>query len=120
MGYRINFSNADFTIQNPEDALTTVNNEYGEDYSSLVEALDKTGRWQADERTSEPKELIITGFNGQKSGFGEEEILQVIAPYCQNGSYIEMTGEMGEKWRWIVQDDEIREITPEIEWGMET
>lgn len=50
-------------------------------------------------------------FNGEKYGGDETIILSSIAPYVENGSYIVMQGEAGERWKWKFVDGEIEEIS---------
>lgn len=55
-------------------------------------------------------------FCGEKKGGDEEVILGSIAPYVENGSYIEMEGEDGIVWRWCFDDGMIYEKYPTIIW----
>lgn len=54
-------------------------------------------------------------FIGEKLG-GDFNIFLAIAPVVENGSYIEMRGEEGDLWRWVVNDGVCKEITPTIIW----
>lgn len=49
-------------------------------------------------------------FNGEKYGGDETIILGSIAPYVENGSYIIMQGEDGERWKWKFVDGMIDEV----------
>lgn len=55
-------------------------------------------------------------FNGEKYSGDEVIILGAIAPYVENGSYIEMRGEDGEMWRWVFNNRNIEEKYPKIIW----
>ena len=43
-------------------------------------------------------------------------ILNVIAPYIEDGSYLQMYGEDGDIWRWCIKDNECYWKTPKIIW----
>ena len=45
-----------------------------------------------------------------------EEILNVIAPYVNDGSYMHMCGEDGEHWKWVFEDDKCHYKTSKIVW----
>ncbi len=45
---------------------------------------------------------------------------QSIACYVKDGSFIEISGEEGAKWRWIFKDNQCREIKAQISWSNET
>lgn len=66
----------------------------------------------------EADHLDIVGiyFNGEKYSGEEEIVLGAIAPYVEDGSYIEMNGEDGALWRWAFEDGECIEKTPLIIW----
>lgn len=55
-------------------------------------------------------DIIDIYFNGEKFGGDETIILGSIAPYVENGSYIIMQGEDGERWKWKFVDGVIEEI----------
>ena len=39
-----------------------------------------------------------------------------IAPYVEAGSYIEMYGEDGDKWRYVFDGKTVKEVYPKVEW----
>jgi hypothetical protein len=49
-------------------------------------------------------------FNGEKYGGDETIILGSIAPYVEDGSYIIMQGENGERWKWKFIEGVIKEV----------
>ena len=81
--------------------------------SDIKEAL-YMWRWEAEF----DKDGNIDGiqFRGEKYGCDEIVMLSVIAPYVENGSYIEMQGEDGELWRWVFNDGQCREVNSRIVW----
>ena len=46
-------------------------------------------------------DIYSTTFNGEKYTGSEITFLNAIAPYVREGSYIEMQGEEGERWKWF-------------------
>lgn len=47
----------------------------------------------------------------------QREFLSVIAEFCNEGSYIEISGECGDIWRWVVKDGQLYEVNPSIDWS---
>lgn len=116
MSYNISMIYADFTI-------------FAADIEKAFEAVCKLGsgfRWvrvntpwiptpwksfeQAMEAWRFPVEISpstgdVVGitFDGENEG-DEDELFSAIAPYVKKGSYIEMVGECGYKWRYIFTD----------------
>jgi len=64
-----------------------------------------------------PTEPNVIGikFEGENNG-SDKEIFEVIAPYVEEGSYIEMCGEEGEIWRWVFDGKTCVEKTPTVKW----
>lgn len=56
-------------------------------------------------------DIIGIYFNGEKYGGDETIILGSIAQYVENGSYIIMQGEEGERWKWKFVNGEVEEIS---------
>lgn len=46
----------------------------------------------------------------------EEEAFAKIAPYVESGSYLEMCGEDGERFRWIFNNGTFKEIIAKTIW----
>lgn len=66
---------------------------------TLAKAFD-AWRWQVEE---EDEDIVYIYFGGEK--LGDDEILfKAIAPYVEDGSFIEMSGEDGARWRWIFEN----------------
>jgi hypothetical protein len=67
--------------------------------------------------TQDDKEYVIgIMFEGEKSDSTEEEMFNVIAPFVKAGSYIEMQGEDGARWRWVFDGETCKEKNAEISW----
>ncbi len=59
--------------------------------------------------------IVDVGFLGEKL---EDDFMwfQSIAPYVRDGSCIEMTGEEGERWRWVFENGKCEEVHAHITW----
>lgn len=54
-------------------------------------------------------------FVGEKRG-DDDILFGALAPFVEDGSYIEMQGEDGERWRWIFAKGTMRRRTPKVVW----
>lgn len=68
--------------------------------TSFEEAMEECG-WTIEQNENGDYDSIY--FSDEKYGDNEIE-LEAIAPYIENGSYIQMRGEEGDIWRWIFKD----------------
>jgi hypothetical protein len=60
-------------------------------------------------------DIIGVDFQGEK--IGEEKFLwNALAPFIEPGSYIEMQGEDGERWRWTFDGKTCTEIQAKVTW----
>jgi len=72
---------------------------------TLLDALD-VWRWEAD---MDENGICDISFTGEK--YGDDQILfDAIAPYVEDGSYIQMCGEEAEIWRWIFKNGKCCEV----------
>lgn len=125
MGYMIWQAGEQFSIaaEHKDDALAAVKAATTPGYAwvdtegvqsarTLEEAL-RAWRWMG---TSEDSgDISGIEFKGEKAG--DDEILwSAIAPYVTSGSFIEMVGEEGERWRWKFDDGECREVIAKVVW----
>lgn len=46
----------------------------------------------------------------------EEILFNLLAPFVKDGSYIEMFGEDGERWRWTFNNGQFKTITAKVVW----
>lgn len=66
-------------------------------WAHIKNAMDE---WRYPCKIDSDGNVVKIEFDGEK--IGQEEILfNAIAPFVESGSYIEMTGEDGAKWRWV-------------------
>lgn len=66
----------------------------------------KAWRWEPD--LNEEGDIVYLSFIGEKSG-QDDVILNAIAPYVKEGSYISMRGEDGALWQWFFDGKELKE-----------
>lgn len=59
--------------------------------------------------------IICLRHTAEKLG-NEAVLFSAIAPYVKSGSFIEMTGEDNQLWRWIFTDGTLKKIEPKVEW----
>jgi len=60
--------------------------------------------------------VIDLDFAGDKLAYDEDKMFQKIAPFVEDGSFIEMRGEDGAMWRWVFSDGKVREIKSKVIW----
>jgi hypothetical protein len=78
-----------------------------------VKAIIRAWRWEP--KFDENGNICGINFDGEK--YGDDGILfNAIAPYVEAGSYIEMVGEDGAKWRWIFDGETCEEKQATISW----
>ena len=68
-----------------------------------------------DEGTYEGSVIGIS-FEGEKSG-SEEFLFNAIGPFVAPGSFIEILGEEGERWRYVFDGSACRRVEGKVEWG---
>lgn len=81
--------------------------------STLAEALT-AWRWDATECPMGSGIADIT-FTGEKWG-DDNIVFDAIAPFVRAGSYIEMLGEDGERWRWVFDGSDWRQVNAKTVW----
>jgi hypothetical protein len=60
--------------------------------------------------------VILLAIEHEKLG-DESDFFSVLAEYSKPGSYIQFRGEEGDRWRWVVGDDNrLKQILPLILW----
>jgi hypothetical protein len=85
-----------------------------------AQALFSEWRWVVTTDGDEVDSPIIgIQFEGQK--LGDDQILfDAIAPYVTPGSYIEMQGEDGARWRWVFDGKTCREVSASVNYDEES
>ena len=59
--------------------------------------------------------IVDLCFEGSKLG-DDETLFDAIAPFVEDDSYIQMSGEDGMQWRWVFRDGKCHDISPKIIW----
>jgi hypothetical protein len=86
--------------------------DYLKDAETIEEAFDEI---RYDLELTNNGDYAITGFSGEKLG-DDFIIFQSIAKFVQDGTYIEMVGEDGDKWRWVFKNGICKEIYSTLTW----
>jgi hypothetical protein len=81
----------------------------------LVHLKEVLSEWGYSGEFDDDLNLIELHFNREKLG-EEFEMFKVLAPFVKAGSFIEMTGEDGEQWRWVFDGTECKQIYPTVSW----
>jgi hypothetical protein len=72
--------------------------------------------WRYDTQVDGDGNINYIWFCGEKLG-DDMYILEAIAPYVADGSFIEMQGEDGSLWRWLFEKGGVKEVAATISWG---
>lgn len=134
MGYHMSQVRSEFFIAAADmhKVLTAVQGLYGResisdgsgrhfswvphDFHKINDPWQILRAWRWSPELDENMNVVDLGFTGEK--LGDEEILfDAIAPYVKKGSFIEMSGEEGERWRWVFDGKTHQESHPTITWG---
>lgn len=75
-------------------------------------AMDECG-W--DVECDKDGNIVTIEFSCEKLG-SEQEIFNAIAPFVLDESYVEMSGEDGDLWRWVFADGKCQEVHPTVTW----
>lgn len=128
MGYCMDQSDANFCIprNKAKDALKAIkaladkNDRFSwvsasefKHAKSLVEAMD-AWRWNLSAE-DEGEDYTSIQFEGEKLG-DDLVLFKAIAPFVNEGSFIEMHGEDGSIWRWTFDGTTCKEVSPTITW----
>ena len=76
-----------------------------------IEDALKAWRWNGD--FDQDGNLLLVYFLGEKLG-DETHLFSAIAPFVEDGGYIEMQGEDGCLWRWLFKDGKLTEQTGRV------
>ena len=63
--------------------------------------------------------VVDLDFVGDKIAYDEEVMFKKIATYVEDGSYIEMSGEDGARWRWVFSSGTVKEVRAKVVWDDE-
>jgi hypothetical protein len=59
----------------------------------------------------------VIGISFMGEGYSNDiEMFNILAPFVEEGSFIEMSGEDGSIWRWVFDGQTCQEKQPEVKW----
>ena len=107
-----NFEKALQTLKTKNPQGNFINKDENEfiDCRTIFEALDKRC-WHL----IEDGDINEICFEGEKS-HSDLELFDSFAEFVEKGSYIQMSGEDGEIWRWVFDGKTCEAICPKITW----
>jgi hypothetical protein len=80
-----------------------------------LDAVLREWRWMPEYNTD--GDIVRLNFEGEKAG-DEDTLFRVLAPFVKAGSYIEMQGEDGARWRWEFDGTRVLENYALTSWAM--
>lgn len=86
------------------------------DTSTLLSAKsvqEHLAEWRWDPELDADGNIVGLDFTGEKLG-DDMELFKALAPYVERGSFIRMSGEDGELWRWFFDGTSCVEQTPTV------
>lgn len=104
-------ANSTSVAKNPNRWFSWMDWNYDEVCSTAGEILEEVG-FQTEETPDDGLELF---YYDSKSG-AEDHFINAIAPFVNEGSTMEWTGEDGEKWRWVFENGEMITEQAVITW----
>ena len=133
MGYYMDQRDADFFI--PADKLPavvaaiqglhgseTIRDSGGrhfswvpQDFHTLTDPSAIFDAWRWTVGFSPAGDIDTISHDGEKLG-DDNVLFDAIAPFVKAGSYIEMSGEDGERWRWLFDGKNMVEKTATVTW----
>ena len=85
-----------------------------EDVERLSETLEQEHAWNFIKNND--GDIIEFYFVADKPKEEDIEFLKTIAPHVQDYSFVELLGEDGLRWRWVMAKSRVYELRPEIQW----
>lgn len=79
---------------------------------TLESALEE---WRFPVKADAEGNIISIYFDGEKLG-DEDQLFKALAPFVKSGSFIEMSGEEGDRWRWTFTNGTFKTVYSEITW----
>lgn len=122
MGYYIECSDGGITLplRNADFACEALKKwlcrQEREDWNCYQSIEDIAAEFDLIARFDETKREYVICNDAEKL-WNQQEFLEVIAEFCNEDSYIEIVGECGEFWRWVIKDGKLLEVIPSIDWN---
>ena len=128
MGYCISLADYDFILAaEQKDAALAAMKALPDGHYSWVDideirnckTLEGALReWCYEPEVDDGGNIVGFEFSGEKIG-DEDRMFRAIAPFVKDGSFIEMHGEDGARWRWKFVNGQMKEINARIVWDDE-
>jgi hypothetical protein len=67
-------------------------------------------------KKDEEGNIVGVEVQGENKLWDQQEILTGIAPFVRKGSFLEILGEDGDRWRWVLDGEKCYKVTPTITW----
>ena len=103
MGYYVDILNCDVYLKDISK-LDEVNAKLEEKKDEVYDA-----KFEVEDRNSELKKASLVFTEYYIKNFKEERLLEIITPYVEEGSTLELRGEEGETWRFVFKKNEAKE-----------
>lgn len=85
------------------------------EYKNATDIGEAFDAWRWELRQDSNGDWSLVGFNGEK--LGDDAILfEAVAPFVKSGSFVEMQGEDGARWRWVFDGKTCKEKEGRISW----
>jgi D-mannonate dehydratase len=116
MGYRARLMGSKFGIKNDfhekaRQAVIHCQDNFGIDRTQSLEEMVSDWGWHLQ---FDPSRDIVGIEYESDSMRGDEDMLDALAPFVENGSYLQMNGEEGEIWRWVFKDGKLYSVQAEL------
>lgn len=85
-------------------------------YMNTTNIKDIFNYWRWNIHFDESGNIDGISFDAEKLG-DDEILMEAIAPFVKQHSFIEMRGEDGAMWRWLFKNKQMKTIYPKIIWG---
>jgi hypothetical protein len=85
-------------------------------FHTITDPIKMLRAWRWDAEQNQEGNIDFLHFRGEK--YGDDPVLfQAIAPFVRAGSYIQMRGEDGGRWRWCFDGQKMTEQQAKATWG---
>lgn len=99
-------------LADQHDRIAWVEHDELREVTTIREAFQAFG-WRI--KVTLDREVKGVAFEAEKLG-DDALLFEAIAPYVKAGSYIEMVGEDGDRWRWVFDGQDVRQVNPKVVW----
>lgn len=82
---------------------------------SLADLASQVG-WALEEDHDDTEDVVGIQFMSEKLWQSDVALMKALAPFVVAGSYVELVGGDGEKWRWVFDGSKMEEKRPKTTW----